>query len=1142
MKNINNVKAFICMLLSMVLVACGGGGGGDSPPPPPPPPASTYTIGGTVSGLTGSGLVLQNTGSSDLSVSASGVFTFAGTVASGSSYGVTVLAQPAGQVCSVANGSGTATADVTSVTVSCSASGDTDGDGLEDTLELTVHGTSPALEDTDGDGYTDRQEVVDFGFDPTTNPYRYNPLVADLPQIEVKINSVPNIGATFVDTNGTSVTNGTTRSQSTTQSSSVSFGTSVTVGVESTTSATAGGSFLEGPSAEVTQSLTLSASTTVSFDTSMTQENQTALEQMRQQGFEESTETNGGYIRVGVVIRNAGHIPFTLKHISLSSTQASEGVDPFVPLATLDYDGSQAFQPTSLAANQSTGSLVFENSTLDLGTVRTMLTSARSVNIDPALYEITDVNDQPFAFQQATVASRTAKILIDYGPHAVSELYLVATNVVPGSPGRTLTSILNDTLGVPYAQDGSGLNLVRSVASGTGRWVVTSKRDTGTSFDVTIYDPLVAAYSIDSLDVRAGDEILLVYLEDTDGDGLGYREERIHGTSLTSADTDGDGLGDYEEVRESWTVTAIHQGNPNRYPANVSSSPTWADYDGDNLSDAQEKARGLDPYNADTDGDGQNDSIDVDNGNEALVSQLVVALGERPSVTGDSVLTVAVNGTITANAPRVVSTATVDWESNGGADETFNTVPGGNPTMTISAMNDFSAPGTYTIGLDVADDDTPANVLHQTAQVVLTEATRPIAGDFGWDSGWRNDLHVRRVVDLNQDAFDDIVMLGGAGARIALGSPSGFGPEEDWGSEGSWGANVYAGVLTDPRLFADLDNDGDIDIVGVDVNGGVAGVATVRYGLNNGSGFDAPVEWITGLAWNNGRDDALLADIDNNGFPDFVHARTSGAQIIAYTTNGAGLTTTAHAPQSFDVAQLTEYPDRRFYPHELTDLDGDGCADLMLFGYDATYYRRSLCNGQFGPSVEANRDFSWLSGWRVPLHKRWVDDIDNDGRPDIVALGNASIYVVLNTSAAGTIRFADKQVWGSDFISAEGWADARRIGGVDWFNVHPRYLADVNVDGYKDIVGYAGAGAAIGINLLGVDGTRAFAEVSVVAPAFSPNAAEWQQDYSCPSTGTCREGFPRMVGDVNGDGRADLVGFDQTGVVYQPIPYVTQFE
>jgi hypothetical protein len=83
-------------------------------------PPTTYTIGGTVSGLTGTGLVLQDNGGNNLAISASGSFTFSTAVASGAAYSVTVLTQPTGQSCTVTSGSGTASTNVTSVQVSCS--------------------------------------------------------------------------------------------------------------------------------------------------------------------------------------------------------------------------------------------------------------------------------------------------------------------------------------------------------------------------------------------------------------------------------------------------------------------------------------------------------------------------------------------------------------------------------------------------------------------------------------------------------------------------------------------------------------------------------------------------------------------------------------------------------------------------------------------------------------------------------------------------------------------------------------------------------------------------------------------------------------------------------------------------------------
>ena len=83
------------------------------------PPTVFYTVGGSVTGLTGTGLVLQNNGGDNLAVAANGAFIFTTSVGAGSPYSVTVFTQPTGQTCTVTNGSGTANADVTNVAVSC---------------------------------------------------------------------------------------------------------------------------------------------------------------------------------------------------------------------------------------------------------------------------------------------------------------------------------------------------------------------------------------------------------------------------------------------------------------------------------------------------------------------------------------------------------------------------------------------------------------------------------------------------------------------------------------------------------------------------------------------------------------------------------------------------------------------------------------------------------------------------------------------------------------------------------------------------------------------------------------------------------------------------------------------------------------
>ena len=87
-------------------------------------PTITYTIGGTVSGLSGTGLVLQDDGGNNLAVSAGATsFTFPTAIFSSAMYNVTVLTQPSNpaQTCAVTNGSGTASANITNIQITCTS-------------------------------------------------------------------------------------------------------------------------------------------------------------------------------------------------------------------------------------------------------------------------------------------------------------------------------------------------------------------------------------------------------------------------------------------------------------------------------------------------------------------------------------------------------------------------------------------------------------------------------------------------------------------------------------------------------------------------------------------------------------------------------------------------------------------------------------------------------------------------------------------------------------------------------------------------------------------------------------------------------------------------------------------------------------
>lgn len=113
---VTNKHTTYVMLMSLTLCACGGGGG-DAPPPPVVPAA--FTVGGSVSGLTGS-LVLRNNGADDRMLSNDGNFTFATALLNNTAYSVSIASLPTTQACAIHNGSGVvSSANITNISVTC---------------------------------------------------------------------------------------------------------------------------------------------------------------------------------------------------------------------------------------------------------------------------------------------------------------------------------------------------------------------------------------------------------------------------------------------------------------------------------------------------------------------------------------------------------------------------------------------------------------------------------------------------------------------------------------------------------------------------------------------------------------------------------------------------------------------------------------------------------------------------------------------------------------------------------------------------------------------------------------------------------------------------------------------------------------
>jgi len=156
-----STRALVLLALaSLALAACGGGGGGGGGGSSTPTP-QTYTIGGSISGVSASGLVLQDNGGDNLTVSAGASnFAFATPVATGGQYSVSILSAPLNTNCTATNAGGVvAAANVTNVSVTCTPIAYTIGGTLSG-----LSGSGLVLQDNGGDNLTLAAGASSFTF------------------------------------------------------------------------------------------------------------------------------------------------------------------------------------------------------------------------------------------------------------------------------------------------------------------------------------------------------------------------------------------------------------------------------------------------------------------------------------------------------------------------------------------------------------------------------------------------------------------------------------------------------------------------------------------------------------------------------------------------------------------------------------------------------------------------------------------------------------------------------------------------------------------------------------------------------------------------------------------------------------------
>ncbi|MDC8448125.1 MAG: VCBS repeat-containing protein [Nitrospira sp.] len=179
----------------------------------------------------------------------------------------------------------------------------------------------------------------------------------------------------------------------------------------------------------------------------------------------------------------------------------------------------------------------------------------------------------------------------------------------------------------------------------------------------------------------------------------------------------------------------------------------------------------------------------------------------------------------------------------------------------------------------------------------------------------------------------------------------------------------------------------------------------------------------------------------------------------------------------------------------LADLTGKGKADLVGFGEAGVLTALSKGDGTF-LNPKFFDGFSVKQGWHVDQHPRFVADLTGDGKADLIGFGEDWVWVALN-NGDGTFQ-APKPVL-DDLVYSKSWR-------VDQ---HPRFVVDLTGDGKADLIGFGGEYVWVALN--NGDGTFEKPEPVLDDLVYSKG---WRVDQ-----------HPRFVVDLTGDGKADIIGF-----------------
>ena len=248
-------------------------------------------------------------------------------------------------------------------------------------------------------------------------------------------------------------------------------------------------------------------------------------------------------------------------------------------------------------------------------------------------------------------------------------------------------------------------------------------------------------------------------------------------------------------------------------------------------------------------------------------------------------------------------------------------------------------------------------------------------------------------------------------------------------------------------------------------------------------------------SWNSKKHFRTVSDFNGDGHMDLV----GFGNHTVYVSYGNSKMEFAAAKTIF----TTEFTNKQGWTEAnerfVVDLNGDNRVDLAGFhkfglavSYqlpDGTLQKRDIAKG--------SEAFGNGNGWSAKKHVRTLADVNNDGYMDIIGFGDPNTYIALGTKY-GTFG---KGIAFHGFCTkcSSGWDTIK----------HERLVADVNNDGKKDLVGFGD---------------------NAVYAAYGNGDGTFQKGRNILNDFSAKQGYnttvhERQVGDINADGKQDLIAF-----------------